>query len=316
MLDRAAKVQPRTSAHTPLRQTLTTLWSRFSNPRLPSWISAALMFFGVLVPEAASIHFLGVNSPVWLTNAVGVAILFRNAPATWPCLILVQLLADGASGMLVGDGAVISFGTALCDTVEIIATSVALHAIGRGGFLFSSVGRIVKFAAVCLVTPVFSAAGSALLLHATLDVPLDEAGLNWYLSATFGLLILTPFLVMWTEPGRFSTASPWVRAEILLLTAVVGAVGWIDFSVRALPGMFISFPFLIVAAFRGGLLGATSAAVALIVVASSLTFAGHGEIANYPDTTSSSTFSSSSCISARSCSPRSPWRSCWNSESF
>ena len=252
---------------------------------MPEWIPATAMFLGVLLPESVSIHLLGVNSPLWLTNAVAVAILFRNSPATWPWLMLVQFLADTASGLLVGDGVVIGVGTALSDTVETAITSAALHAIARGVALFSSVGRISQFAAVCLATPAFSAIGNALLLHSVLDLPFDQVWINCYLSAMFGPLILTPFLLIWTEPGRFSAASPWVRAEILLLTIVVGAVGWIDFWVQSLPALFLSFPFRIVAAFRGGLLGATAGAVALVVVATSLTLTGHGEIANSPDST-------------------------------
>jgi diguanylate cyclase (GGDEF)-like protein len=97
----------------------------------------------------------------------------------------------------------------------------------------------------------------------------------------FGLLIVTPFLLLWTEPGRFSTVSRWHLGEIILLAILVGCAGSIDFGVPALPGLFVSFPFLLLAAFRGGLLGTTSAARTLVVVASWLTMSGHGEIATH-----------------------------------
>jgi diguanylate cyclase (GGDEF)-like protein len=49
--------------------------------------------------------------------------------------------------------------------------------------------------------------------------------------------------------------------------------------------MFLCFPFLLLAAFRGGLLGATTSAIVLTVVASALTLSGLGPIATDPATT-------------------------------
>ena len=252
---------------------------------MPPRSALILIFLGILIPEVVTFQFMGTNSPVWVTNAVGVATLLRNARAAWPGLILAQIVADTTASMIFGTGFVLGFGGGVCGAFEIVAVSAALHSIQRNEAIFASLGRISKFAAVCLIIPAFTACAGAVLLHTTLNEPFEEAWRTWYLSAMFGLLIVTPFLLLWTEAGRFRAVSQWALVEIILLTILVGSVGWINFNVPALPGLFLSFPFLLLAAFRGGLLGATSAAVALIVVASYLTMTGHGEIATCPGTT-------------------------------
>ena len=284
MLHRHAAIRPIRPARS-RRGRAQTAWPGNAFAWLPPRLAMALVFFGIFVPEALSVNFMGSNTPVWVTNAVAVVALLRNAPGTWACLVLVQIAADTAAGLLFGNGFVVGFGTGLCDSFEVLATAAALRFVGRGGSLFSKLSRISKFAFVCAVIPAFSAMGGAALLHASLGLGFSEVWIPWYSSAAVGLLVVTPFLLMWTEPGRFSTASPGAQAEIILLTIVVGGVGWVEFTVQALPGMFLSFPFLILAAFRGGLLGATSAAVTLVVIASSLTASGRGEIAAYPGVT-------------------------------
>ena len=252
---------------------------------MPPRLAIVLIFLGILIPEVVTFHFMGPNSPVWLTNAVAVTTLLRNARTAWPGLILAQILADTAAGLISGIGFVLGFGSGVCGAFEILVVSAALRSIGGNQVMFANLGRIFKFAAICIVAPAFTACAGAVLLHATVDLSFQEAWRTWYLSETFGLLIVTPFLILWTETGRFKMVSRWAQAEIILLTMLVGFVGWIDFSFPALPGLFLGFPFLLLAAFRGGLLGATSASVALVGVASVLTLTGHGEIAHYPGTT-------------------------------
>ena len=252
---------------------------------IPPVLQVVLLFPGILIPEALTLHFTGAITPVWVTNAIAVMALLRNAPIAWPGLILVQIVADIAANLLVGSGFIFGLGVGVCDAMEILAVSTALHSIEGNGSIFANLGRISRFAAVCITVPVFSALAGAVLLRATLGLPLGETWINWYLGDMFGLLLVTPFLLLCTEAGRLSTTSRSERVEIILLTLLVSGVEWINFSAPAIPGLFLSFPFLLLTALRGGLLGATSAAVALIVVASVLTLTGHGEIAAYPGVT-------------------------------
>ena len=252
---------------------------------IPPKFSSGLLFFSVLIIEVITYHFMGTDSPVWVTNAIGVSILLRNDPAAWPKLLLLIVLADTSASLLFGTGFTIGAGSGVCDAFEVGAVSYTLRLISRKEHIFSSLGSISRFAAVVVSVPAFSAGGGAILLHLAIKAPYGVTWRAWYFTAMFGLLIVTPFLLLWTEPGRIGAVSRWGRMEIALLTVFVGVVGWINFTEPALPGLFLSFPVLLLAAFRGGLLGATSAAIALVVVATYLTMTGHGEIAKYPGAT-------------------------------
>jgi diguanylate cyclase (GGDEF)-like protein len=285
MPDTDTEPQQSNTARASSDESLKTPWSNLPRWMTPPWQTVALLFTGILVPEILCLRYLGDNSPVWMTDAVAVATLLRCARRFWPALILVQFIADISANRLVGEALAISFDSAICDTFDVLTVSNMLHLVGRSGPLFASLGQILKFGAVCIVSPIFSGFLGAMLVHKALHLTFEDVWVTWYLSAMFGLLIVTPFLLLWTDRERFQGASRWAMTEIILLTLLVGFVGWIDFSVHALPGMFLSFPFLLLAAFRGGLLGATSSAVMLVVVATGLTLAGKGEIANYPGST-------------------------------
>jgi diguanylate cyclase (GGDEF)-like protein len=260
-------------------------WSSRLHGLVPPRLSAGLLCIGVFIPAAMILHVMGSNTPVWITDAVGATALLRNTPRVWPGLVLVVIFADSAASTLFGGGLTLGVGGALCDSFDVVVVSALLHSMGRSGDFFSSLGRISKFAAVCAIVPVFSGVGGATMLHVILGAPFLGAWENWYVGSVLGLLTVTPFLLLWTEPGRVSAASQWARAEIVLLTILVGCAGWMDFSITALPGLCLSFPFLLLAAFRGGLLGATSAALMLIVVASWRTITGHGQIGTFPGAT-------------------------------
>ena len=71
--------------------------------------------------------------------------------------------------------------------------------------------------------------------------------------------------------------------ETLLLAGLVAIVGYLDFH-DAVPGLFLVFPFLLLTTFQGRLLGATTAAAAVAIVAIWSTFTDHGPIATIAGT--------------------------------
>ncbi|HUL11640.1 MAG TPA: ATP-binding protein, partial [Methylococcaceae bacterium] len=100
----------------------------------------------------------------------------------------------------------------------------------------------------------------------------------WYLADASGLLTITPLLLSWTNPPFWTAGAGHVAFQTLALPALVAVVGYFDFH-NALPGLFLAFPFLLLTTFRGRLLGATTAAAPLALIAIWSTFTGHGPIA-------------------------------------
>jgi diguanylate cyclase (GGDEF)-like protein len=188
------------------------------------------------------------------------------------------------ANLLFGGGLALGLGFATFDILEILVVAAALRQVSSVAPLFCSVSQFTRFVIVCAFVPLVSAtAGSSLLVYVQ-GMRFLEVWPGWYLSLTFGLLIVTPSLLIWTDRARMAARSRRTNLEIALLTVLVAAAGWLDFGYNATPGVFLCFPFLLLTAFRGGLPGATIAVIVLTAVASGYTLSGQGPIAELPDT--------------------------------
>jgi signal transduction histidine kinase/CheY-like chemotaxis protein/HPt (histidine-containing phosphotransfer) domain-containing protein len=245
---------------------------KITAPPLGLAIALPLVFF---VTASLSLTTFGAITPIWISNAFTVVALLRNKRSTWPVLLLLGEAADYASNVVTGTP-IIGFGYVACNTVEILLIVSLLRATG-GGAPVDGVWPLARLALVCLVVPGLSSAGGAGLTALVYGGAFLPAWKTWYLSAASGQLTITPLLLSWTEPSlqkhRFSH-----QAQTLLLAGLVAVVGYVAFN-SAVLGLYLIFPFLLLAAFSGRLLGATTATAALTAVAVWSTLAGHGPIA-------------------------------------
>ena len=101
---------------------------------------------------------------------------------------------------------------------------------------------------------------------------------TWYLSDISGLLIVVPLLLSWSEPSLRKERFGQQAGQAVLLAGLVAMVGYAVCHADIL-GLYLPFPFLLLATFRGRLLGATTAAAALSAVVIWSTLEGHGPIA-------------------------------------
>ena len=269
--DRAPRHERRAGGRTTARDTLADLLGR---PSLPSARTAVLVFLAVLVPESLVLHYLGSTSPIWATNAIVVAVMLRSPTRIWPGLLAILLAADFSANTLFGDGIWFAVSGCTCDVFEVAVVASLLERVGRKAPLFSSLAQIGRFAAICLTVPMVSAAGGAAALQRLLGYPFVEVWPNWYLSEVFGFVIVAPFVLIWAERRHDANLRSRAWWEVVGLALLVGIVTAVDFSFNRGVGGYLCFPFLLFAAFRGGMLGATASAFALAVVASYLTLAG------------------------------------------
>jgi diguanylate cyclase (GGDEF)-like protein len=257
----------------------------FPGGQTPMLSQFALLFGSFLATASLSLHFFGTASPIWVSNAVAVAVLLRNPVGTWPLLLPAQFLADLLACTFLGDGFPISLGTSVYDIIEVFLVSTMLSRISSNISIFSSMRQAAQSALACILVPLIGATGgTALLTRAQENLSFFQIWTNWYLSAVFGFLIVTPFVLLWSDTSRTFSIPLRAKFEVGVLGILVGVVGAVDFGVQALPGLFLCFPFLLLAAFRGGLLGATTSAVTLTVVASGMTLSGQGPLAAIPAT--------------------------------
>jgi PAS domain S-box-containing protein len=198
-------------------------------------------------------------------------------------LLCLFILADYAQIVVTAKGMwVVGLGIVVCDTTEILLVAT-LSGFTETASLEESVWPIARLALVSLLVPMVSATGGAALLNLALGVPFGNGWENWYLATASGLVIVTPLLLCWTD--RRLRTSDWRRVipETLLLAGLVAIVGYLDFH-DAVPGLFLVFPFLLLTTFQGRLLGATTAAAAVAIVAIWSTFTDHGPIATIAGT--------------------------------
>ena len=247
----------------------------------PVWLVVVLplAFFGAAVASQAA--FGTADTPIWVSNAFAVTALLRNKRACWPVLLLLAFIADFSASALTSPH-LLALGIATCDSCEILLVATLAELTGAAA-LDGGIGPMVRLALICLAVPVLSSTAGAGLLVAFYGGPFAASWLIWYLDVTCGLLIVTPFLLSWTDQSLRKQLLRGTVAQTVVLAGGVALVGFLDFHDK-LPGLFLAFPVLLFATFNGRLLGATTATVALAAVAIWSTLKGSGPIAAFSHT--------------------------------
>ena len=241
----------------------------------PLWLIVA-MPLGYFAAAVLSIAVFGTNTPVWVSNALAVTAMLRHKRSTWPVLLGLAALADYAATALMHNP-LIAIGLTPCDCLEIFLIT-ALSGFTCDTSLDGSIWPLARLAAACLVAPAVSALGGAALITLAYGAPFLAGWKTWYLGTACGELTVTPLLLSWTDRTLQTRPSRNAIFQTLGLSVLVAVVGYVDFH-DSLPGLFLAFPLLLLAAFNGRLVGATTASAALAAVATWSTFTGHGPIA-------------------------------------
>lgn len=224
-----------------------------------------------------SISFFGTDTPIWASNAFAVTALLRNPRRTWPVLLALAACADYIALAITGTP-LIGLGIILCDAFEIAAVAFLVQ-LTNASALSESMWAMAKLTAICMLTPLISSTGGTLLLVLTFGVPFLATWLTWYLSVACGLITVTPLLLAWTDKRLWQEhKSRRTILRVLSIALAVGAAGYLDFRYHLI-AVDLSVPFLLLATFSGGLLGATTSSVTLAIATILTTTAGHGPIA-------------------------------------
>jgi two-component system, sensor histidine kinase len=245
----------------------------------PLWLVVVLPL-AYVAAASLSLYTFGANTPIWVSNAFAVTALLRNKRSTWPVLLFLSAVADFAGNAVADGWSPVVLGIGACDTFEILLVATLAGPEGVASPA-DSIWSLARLALVCLIVPMMSAAGGVSLLHLVSGAPFLDYWKTWYLADACGLLTITPLLLSWTDQARQPDRSRNAIGQTIILSLLVAAVGYVDFN-DAVPGLFLTFPFLLLAAFNGRLLGATTAAAALAAVAIGSTWEGHGSFAIGP----------------------------------
>ncbi|WP_186818174.1 MASE1 domain-containing protein, partial [Skermanella aerolata] len=65
-------------------------------------------------------------APIWITNAVLLAVLLRSSAHRWPLVLAVGCIANALANITTGDAAVTALGLSACNTLEIVTAALLL----------------------------------------------------------------------------------------------------------------------------------------------------------------------------------------------
>ena len=238
---------------------------------------AATVSVAYLAVAALAISAFGTNTPIWFANAIGLTALLRHRPAAWPILLAGVGLADCAAIVLFGDGSPLPL--ALCDLVEIALAATVVHLSGGIKPPLFGGGQLARIILACLTVPLVSSVLGAGFLALTHGAPFFAGWITRYLASSLGLVIVTPFLLSWTDPDlRHDELDRDALLKALFVNSILGAVAFLIMRQTNGELLFLIFPVLLLVTWGSGLLGSTAGAIALTVIGVWFTVQGEGAI--------------------------------------
>jgi PAS domain S-box-containing protein len=204
-------------------------WCAASLPLLLRWSVVAISYFVVAKGSLALASLHPSASPVWPPSGLALAFLLLWGNRLWPAIAAGAFLANATTWGSLSTSSLIAAG----NTLEALITAALLKRLNASTHPFEGPSQIVLFACLTLLpgTMVSATVGvSGLVLSGFADLAKSPAiWLTWWLGDVGGLLILTPFIVLWAK----SSPEEMGRTELQRLALLLGAtiiVGLVAFS--------------------------------------------------------------------------------------
>jgi PAS domain S-box-containing protein len=230
-------------------------------------------------------------SPVWPPAGIALAAVLLLGNRVWPAIFVGAFIVNVTTA---GSPAT-SLGIAAGNTLEALLGAYLVRRFARGAAVFERAQDIFKLAALAAVV---STAVSATIGVGSLGLGgyarWSDAGsiwLTWWLGDASGILLVTPFIVLWGRrtPDSALARRPLEAAALLVGVAATSALvfgGVLPEGVRRLPTAFVTIPPLLWAAYRFGPRATSTALLGLSALAVAGTLSGAGPFAARPPTES------------------------------
>jgi PAS domain S-box-containing protein len=225
--------------------------------------------------HAAAAH--KVVSSLWPPAGIALFALLRFGLHLWPGVTLGAFLLNALSGVPMAGAAAIAAG----NTLAAVAGTFLLSRVAgfhRGMDRLRDVLALAGMAGVASTLISASIGVAALSLSGAASAPLLPLWEAWWSGDAVGILVLTPLLLVWTEPAEPEPASVWRHLESVLMFAALVLVT--DLVFRSEDSYaYTVFPLVTWIAFRRGRRGATAGIAVVALIASHHTMAGMGRFA-------------------------------------
>lgn len=255
-------------------------------------LAALAAVYLIVAKLALKLAFVNASvTAVWPCSGIALAAFLILGYRVWPAIFVGAFVAS----MLTTGSIATSLGIAVGNTLEGVIGCYLVTRFARGQHAFERAQDIFKFAffAGMVSTPV-----SATIAVTTLAVGGSAAWstaapvwYTWWLGDTVGVVVLTPFLILWQQDHQLK----WTREQIVELIFLFSGLiftGWVVFgapfhsALKNYPLEYLSIPFLVWAALRFGRRKTATAIFVLAVIATWGTSHGFGPFARHSQNTS------------------------------
>lgn len=226
-------------------------------------------------------------SPFWFPDAVLLCALLTSKPRYWWIFVFATLPIRLLTPLPVSPPLWATLVGLSVDSIKVIATALILRRVLVNPLRFQTVRELLVFIAVAVIGVPATAAFAGAAIRAAEGYPYWPAWDEWFLGDALAQLIVTPVILYWVfgNSWRRSAVAPRrvVEGTVLLAGLLVGgylATNTVGYPAHVMGLVFYApGPFMLWAAIRFGMRGATGAIAVVAFLAVAAAMAGHGAFA-------------------------------------
>jgi diguanylate cyclase (GGDEF)-like protein/PAS domain S-box-containing protein len=245
------------------------------------WVDRLMM--GFLIGTTAWLSLTLAKGPgelaaIWIGNGIFTGWLLSKPTSAWPAYIVTGLLADTAAELLSGSSGLYASLIGLCDLIEVLTVAGAVR------YVVPDVGdpkRWVSLGGVATASTLVACAISGLLASAVTWLVYGSTFwanfVSWYAAHVVGMVIIATTTLAVHRQGFRALAPSGKRLSFAISMVLIAAVGVAVF-LSDYPVLFMTYPPLLLGAFRHRFLGVAGGVILLATIGSAFTSAGHGPL--------------------------------------
>jgi|GEM_PF-6817223 PAS domain S-box len=226
----------------------------------------AAIKLALLLPDAEKILAVA-----WPAAGIGLAALLLNPRSLWPGILAVIFLVGNAGNLLGGRPLPNSLGFMLANILESLCCALFIQRMCGERVRFTrarEIGALLAASAGVNAGTALLGAGTATLAAGT---AFREFWLTWWVADGLGLLLVTPLIVCWAQPGRLRSGLRYA-AECSAFFLVWCVTAWQVFQPHDPHSALAPQPYILVLlltwpAFRMGMRTVTLALAVLAALA-------------------------------------------------
>ncbi len=249
-------------------------------PYVTPFTAIAPIALSYFIGAAFSIALTGVAGTLasfWAATGILLVALLRRPTREWPFIAVVIWLVDICTNLVLGSPIGLGAGIAAVDVLEGLAgAALILRLLGGADPLDP---RFLLYSFLAIMVAAFGAAtlGSVWLLLMD-GTSFRDTWTVWFLADFLGTTTVAAALFVWTDAHFIRRQGSRFWAELVMWTLITVAAAYATFRVDQ-PFLFILFPPILLATFRGGLLGGTASTLVVAGFSLWFTIQGQGPIA-------------------------------------